>query len=163
MPVSESQRQLIRDFRDWLERSLAGDARFAGVNREDRADESTLAMRWVSAANPRVWFEVAVRPLIPQIRVGILTDDRWKSEDLEDKIEESGDTMGEFVGLAFEESGLPWPEPPVEHYREQAKYFYFATPFEPANLDALADDATRIKTRQMLDGYHKAFAAFLAA
>ena len=162
MPLTDSQQQAIRDFRTWIERGLAGDARFSPPARDDRADHSTLATRWAASVNPHVWFEVAVRPFLPQVRIGLLTDDRWKSEDLEEKIQESGDSMSEFVGLGFEEKGLAWAEPPVEHYRDQLKYFYFATPLEIKSLDELAHDSTRIKARQMLDGYHLAFEKFLA-
>lgn len=161
MPLSDAQRQLIREFRDWFDRALKDDARFGPPIRDDRADESTLASRWPTAQNPRVWLEVAVRPFLPQVRVGILTDDRWKSEEFEEKIEESGDTMNEFVGLGFEESGLDWEEPPVEHYRDQGTYFYFATPLEIASLAGLAEDAVRIRARQMLDGYFHAFGKYV--
>jgi hypothetical protein len=161
MTTIASQRDVIETFRSTFERDLAGDPRFSGMHRHDRSDGSTLATRWTSAANEHVWFEIAIRPQIPQIRVGILTDDRWKSEDLEEKIEESGDTMGEFVEMGFEEAGLTWLNPIVEHYREEMKFFYFATAFEPGSLDQLGKDETRAKVRQMLDGYHHAFAPFL--
>lgn len=161
MSMNAAQQSAIRDFRDWIERGLAGDSRFDAPTRDDRADDSTLATRWASRVNPSVWLEVAIRPFLPQVRVGLLTDDRWKSEDLEEKIQESGDTMSEFVGLAFEEHGLAWAEPPVEHYRDQMKYFYFATPIDLKALDELTGDAVRIKTRQMFDGYHAAFAPYL--
>lgn len=163
MALNEAQRKSIADFRAWLESGLKGDARLGPAIREDRADESTLSLRWPSAQNPRVWFDVTLRPFLPQVRVGIVTDDRWKNEDFEEKIEESGDTMPEFVGLGFEEAGLPWTEPPVEHYRDQGKYFTFATPVELKTLDDLSVDSMRIKTRQMLDGYHVAFGRFLPA
>ncbi len=162
MGLNAEQRPVVSDFREELEAALADDPRFAGVTRDDRPDESTLATRFTAAANPHVWFEVAVRPYLPQVRVGLLTDDRWKSEDLETKIEESGDTMSEFVGLAFEEAGLPWPEPPVEHYREQMKFFYFATPLDLEAIADLARDDVRAKARRMLDGYFSAFGRFLA-
>lgn len=162
MALNAEQQNTIHDFRAWIERGLNADPRFAAPTREDRPDHSTLATRWPSAANPRLWFEVALRPFLPQLRVGILTDDRWKSEDLEEKIQESGDSMSEFVGLGFEENGLDWPEPPVEHYREQLKYFYFATPLDLRSIDEIANDAIRRKTRQMIDGYFMAFEKFLA-
>ncbi|MFO0974395.1 MAG: hypothetical protein U1A27_13285 [Phycisphaerae bacterium] len=163
MPLTQSDRDVVTEFRAWFDAALRGDGRFGSAQREDRADDSTLASRWAAAVNPRVQFEVAVRPFLPQLRVGILTDDRWKSEDLEEKIQESGDTMSEFVGLAFEELGLAWAEPPVEHYRDQGKYFYFATPLELRSLAELADDKVRIRARQMLDGYFAAFERFLPA
>ncbi len=150
-------------FRSSFEKELEGDSRFAGNHRHDRSDGSTLATRWVSTVNPHVWFEIAVRPQIPQIRVGVLTDDRWKSEDFEEKIEESGDTMGEFVEMGFEEAGLTWLDPIVEHYREDMKYFYFATAFEPASVDELRSEAVLTKIRQMFDGYYHAFAPYLKA
>jgi len=161
MSLSSGHQAAISEFRDWVERGLSADPRFDAPLRDDRADLSTLATRWVTRTNSHVWLEVAVRPFLPQVRVGLLTDDRWKSEDLEEKIQESGDTMSEFVGLAFEEHGLAWAEPPVEHYRDQMKYFYFATPIELKSLDDLAADAVRIKSRQMLDGYYAAFAPYL--
>lgn len=160
--MSSTHRQAIEEFRDWLEHSLRGDPRFADVTRDDRADGSTLATRWTTAADARVMIEVAVRPLIPQVRVAIVTDDRWKSEDFEEKIQESGDTMSEFVELGFEECGLAWSEPPVEHYREQTKYFYFATPLELGAVDELSRDAVRRKIRAMIDGYYRAFEPHLA-
>ena len=98
-----------------------------------------------------------MRPFLPQVRVGLLTDDRWKSEDLEEKIQESGDSMSEFVGMGMHEAGLEWEEPPVEHYRAELKYFYFATPVELKTVEELADAAVREKARRMVEGYFKAF------
>ena len=161
MTISGTQRELVDAFRSNFEKALAGDSRFAGHHRHDRPDGSTISTRWASAVNPHVWFEIAVRPQIPQVRVGVLTDDRWKSEEFEEKIEESGDTMGEFVEMGFEEAGLTWLDPIVEHYREDMKYFYFATSLEPASIEELQGDAVRTKTRQMFDGYHHAFGPFL--
>lgn len=161
MAVTTEQREKVEGFRAHFEKALAGDGRFAGLHRHDREDGSTLATRWPSLVNEHVWFEIAVRPLIPQVRVGILTDDRWKSEDFEEKIEESGDTMSEFVEMGFHEAGLEWLEPTVEHYREEMKYFYFATAFDLRDLNELADSAVRRKAGQMLEGYYRAFGPFL--
>jgi hypothetical protein len=161
MAVTSAQREAVNSFRSHFESALAGDSRFSASHRHDRDDGSTLATRWQCSANEHVWLEIAVRPLIPQVRVGILTDDRWKSEDFEEKIEESGDTMGEFVEMGFHEAGLEWLEPTVEHYREEMKYFYFATAFEIGNVSELADPAVRTKARQMLEGYHHAFGPFI--
>jgi hypothetical protein len=155
MPLSPQDRQLVNRFREGVESSLAGDPRFTSVSRDDREDESTLASRFAVA--PSLWVEVVVRPFIPQVRAGIVTDDRWKNEDLEDKIEESGDTMSEFVELGFDEAGLEWPEPPVEHYRDQGRYFCFSTGLELERLAELADPAVLDKVRRMLEGYYTAF------
>jgi hypothetical protein len=155
MPLPARDRELIQSFRADFEAHLKGDPRFAAPTHHDRADESTLATRF--AVGEGLWLELALRPLLPQVRVGILTDDRWKSEDLEQAIEDSGDEMGEFVELGFEEAGLTWKEPPVEHYRDQGKYFYFATPLELTTLEQLADPAIADKIRRMFEGYYQAF------
>jgi hypothetical protein len=160
MALSAANTDKIAFFRAAVEEALRSDSRFTAATRHDRPDGSTLATRWQSTVNEHVWFEIAVRPLIPQIRVGILTDDRWKSEDLETKIEESGDTMSEFVELGFDEAGLEWKDPIVEHFREEMKYFYFATALNLSTLDELPSKAGKV--RQMLDGYYHAFGPFLA-
>lgn len=161
MTLTSTQRDVVDSFRSAMEESLKGDARFAGSERVDRADGSMLATRFASVENPQVWFEIAVRPGIPQVRVGVMTDDRWKSEDFEEKIEESGDTMGEFVEMGFDEADLTWKDPIVEHFREDMKYFYFSTSLDLATVDELAAPGTRKKIRQMLDGYFHAFGPFL--
>jgi hypothetical protein len=150
----------VNEFRAWLAAQLADDARFTGVTRHDREDGSTLATRW--AATDATWFEIAIRPHIPQVRVGVLTEDRWQSEEFEEKIEESGDTMREFVEMGFSDAGLDWADPPVEHYRADLKYFYFATPLELKSIDQLRDGATRSKLLAMLNGYWEAFSPHLA-
>lgn len=155
MPLTDEQRRMIEGFRRGLE-AHADEALDAGSpEREDREDESTLAMRW--PAGEHVWYELAVRPFLPQVRVGILTDDRWKSEELEQVIEDSGDTMSEFVELGFETAGVDWPEPPVEHYRDRGKYFYFATPLDLESIEEIADPSVQDKVRRMLEGYRHAF------
>ncbi|QDV89202.1 hypothetical protein RAS2_02660 [Phycisphaerae bacterium RAS2] len=161
MVITAAQRDLVDSFRSSFEDAFARDDRFKAPARHDRPDGSTLAVRWPTAANEHVWLEIAVRPLIPQVRVGILTDDRWKSEDFEEKIEESGDTMSEFVEMGFEEAGLTWLDPPVEHYREDRTFFYFATAVELPRLDDLAMPAVREKARQMFEGYFHAFGPYL--
>lgn len=157
MPLDAGQREQIRRFREALEQRLAVDARFGPLTRHDREDESTLQSRF--AVGPNLWIELCIRPFIPHLRAGVLTDDRWKSEDLEQAIEDSGDSMSEFVEMGFEEAGLTWKEPPVEHYRDQGKYFYFATPLELSSLAQIGDAAIAEKLGRMLEGYYLAFHA----
>lgn len=157
MALDAAQVEIITNFRESLERDFRADERFASVSRVDRPDGSTLASRFEVA--PHVWLELAIRPFVPQLRVGIMTDDRWKSEDLEQAIEDSGDEMDEFVEFGFDSVGLHWPAPPVEHYRDQGKYYYFATPIELPNLAELRSPSLITKVRQALDGYLEAFRA----
>jgi hypothetical protein len=155
MPLAEQQRQFVNNFREWIESALSREERFGETLREDREDASTLVTRWPH--DDDVWYEVAIRPFLPQVRVGIVTTDRWKSEEFEQMIEDSGDTMQEYVEAGFDAVDLEWPEPPVEHYRDQGRYFYFATPLDLKELNELADDDVREKVRLMFEGYYKAF------
>lgn len=154
MALTDGDRKLIAAFRDAFERKYAADPRFSGVVREDRPDETYLTSRFAVA--DRVWLEMTIRPLIPQVRAGVVTDDRWRNEDLEERIEETGDTMSEFVELGFDEAGLEWPDPPVEHFREAGKYFCFLTPFEIDSLAELNGAAGERLTR-VFEGYYEAF------
>ncbi len=155
MAVPASDPAIVQRFRDAFEAGLRGDARVRSVLRDDRADGSVLATRFEVA--PQLWLEMCVRPHIPQVRAGLVTDSRWLSEDLEQAIEDSGDTMSEFVELGFDAAGLEWPDPVVEHYREQGKYFYFSTGWELGDLAALGEPATLERARKMLEGYYQAF------
>lgn len=155
MPLTAADRDIVTQFRTAIERRMADDARLSAAERDDRADESTLASRF--AIYERIWLELTIRPFIPQVRAGIVTDDRWKNEDFEDRIEESGDTMSEFVEYGFDESGLAWREPLVEHFRDQGKYFCFVTSLELKSLADLNSAETRDKVLKMLGGYHLAF------
>lgn len=155
MPLSDSDRQIITEFRERFAATYGADARFHGVQAEDRGDDALLASRFQVADH--LWLELAIRPFIPQVRVGIVTDDRWKNEDLEDKIEESGDTMAEFVEMGFEEAGMEWIDPPVEHFREQGRYFCFTTPVELDSIARLSEPATQRKLELMFEGYYQAF------
>lgn len=155
MPLSATDRDLIQRFRDDIERRYASDARFAGVSRHDRDDESTLQSRF--EITPHLWIEACIRPFLPQFRAGIMTDDRWLSEELEEAIEETGDEMGEFIEAGFDEVGLSMKNPQVEHYRDQGKYFYFATPIDLAALADLTSPKTIDTAMRMLDGYFEAF------
>ncbi len=159
MALDEESRATIEAFRAYIEDAVAGDERYGQAERLDRDDESTLATRF--QAGDSCWLEVAVRPLIPQVRVGLLTDDRWKSEEIEQGIQDSGDTMEAFVGLGFAEAGLDWSLPPVEHYREGEQCFYFATPLEIEELPDLDWEEPRNKVIRMLEGYLIAFGPFV--
>ncbi len=160
MPLTDKDRKTIADFRAAFERHLAGDERFGPPDREDRPDESVLSTRF--ALMERLWLDLTIRPFIPQIRVGIVTDDRWKNEELEERIEETGDSMPEFLELGFDEAGLDWREPSVEHYRDQGKYFCFATPLELNSIAELGKPEIADRANRMFEGYYQAFGAAIA-
>lgn len=155
MTPSEADKTRVERFRQRIAKALAASPGFGAEERADRADGSVLASRFPVAA--QVWIEACVRPAIPQLRAGIVTDSRWISEDLEQAIEDSGDTMPEFVELGFEEAGLDWRSPTVEHYRDQGTHFYFSTGFELASLSELDQEQTFDKLKRMCLGYYEAF------
>ena len=155
MPLNAEQRAIIEAFRNYIEDSVTSDDRYGTKSRHDRPDESILASRFEAA--PKCWFEVAVRPTIPQVRVGFLTNDRWISEGAEEAIESSGDSMNEFVESGFDDAGLEWANPPVEHFREEGEFFYFATPLALDEIADLNNDDVRNKVLRMLEGYLIAF------
>lgn len=147
--------ELIQQFRDQVTARIASAGWSGDPIPHDRPDGSTLATRFPVAEN--LWIECALRPNIPQIRAGIVTTDRWVSEELEEAIESTGDTMSEFIELGFDEVDLDWSAPIVEHFRDSGTDFYFATSFEPERLSALGEPATVDKAARMLLGYYEAF------
>ena len=160
MPLDELSRDKIEAFRNYIEDSVSNDDRYGPAERHDRDDSSTLATRF--GVGPSCWLEVAVRPMIPQIRVGFLTDDRWKSEEVEQAVQDSGDTIQKFVEAGFQEAGLDWKSPVVEHCREGEEYFYFATALDVDELADLDLQEVRDKTLRMLEGYLIAFGPAIA-
>jgi hypothetical protein len=155
MPLTAEQIALVEGFRTWIERAVTNLGLFGEVSRHDRDDHSTLATRWTWDRD--IWLEIAVRPFLPQVRVGLVTVDRWKSDDFEQMIENSGDTLQEFVQLGFKTAGLDWHDPPVEHYCHKNSLFHFATPLDLRALEQLTDDEIRAKVCKMVTGYHRAF------
>lgn len=155
MQLTADQATLVAQFRAQVQARVQKSPLVTSVAPADREDGSTLATRFQVA--PRIWLEAVIRPRLPQLRAGILTDDRWTNEDLEDKIEESGDTMEEFVELGFQEAGLEWPKPVVEHYRDQGVYFCFATAIPLQTLDELRKPELLDKFCRMLEGYAMSF------
>ncbi len=155
MPLDESSRESIEAFHKYVQDSVASDDRYGPARPYDGEDES--AFTTLFEAGPSCWFEVAVHPLVPQIRVGFLTSDAEMNAEIEQAIGDSGNTMEAFVGVGFAEAGLDWSEPTVEHYHEGDEYYSFATPLaidEPADLDM---PEILNKTLRMLEGYLIAF------
>jgi hypothetical protein len=159
MPLTDEQLAYVAGFREYIEQSIADDDRYGELSRHDRPDGSLLASRF--QMGEKCWLEIALRPFVPQIRIGFLTNDRWKSEEAEELIESSGDSMTEFVELGFSDAGLDWVNPPVEHFREAGEFFYFATPLDIDDLRELEGDEVRDKVQQMVEGFLLAFGAII--
>ncbi|UCD28241.1 MAG: hypothetical protein JSV03_14305 [Planctomycetota bacterium] len=155
MYLDDGQCRMVSDFRSWLESAVSDLLQGADFNRYDRGDDSILITRWPAEAH--FWYEVSIRPFLPQVRIGIMTDDRFRSEDFERLITDSGDTMQEFVEEAFGSVGLYWSAPPVEHYCEDGLRYYFSTPMDLKCVDQLSDKSCRDKAFKVFRGYDRAF------
>jgi len=152
MPLSSEDRDRIDSFRVYVEDSVATDDRYGEAVRAD--SDSALATRFFEGAS--CWFEVTVLPSTRQVRVGFFTSDPAVNTECEQVIAESGETAVRFVGLAFEEAGLEWPSPQVEHGKEGGASYY-ATPLTLEDWMDLDSDEVRDKTIRMLEGYLIAF------
>jgi len=157
MTTDDDKSGFVKAFRAWVEAKLAKNDTYHAPQHFDRDDGSTLTARWPMHGS--LWLEVTVRPLIPQVRVGIVTEDRWKSEEIEDAIETSGDNMSEYLEVALAEAGLDWSDPPVEHYRDQGRWFSFVTPIELSQIQQLADDQLRTRVLQLIEAYTASYGA----
>ena len=160
MPLTERDRENVDAFRCYIEDLVVSDDRYGPAGRHDREDESTLATRF--DAGPGCWFEVALWPMIPRIHVGFLTTDQGKSEEIQQAIHESGESVEQLVAAGFADAGLDWAEPPVEHYLDERGGFYFATPLQVEDLVDLDTEGVRNTVLRMLEGYLIAFGPAIA-
>lgn len=158
MALTATQAQAVEKFRTWMDGELARAGGFGAPQRADRPDGSTLTTRY--PLERKLFLEVTVRPLLPQVRVGIVTDDRWRSEELEEGIETSGDNMSEYLEVAFSEAGLDWENPPVEHYRHEGIWYSYVTPVDLKSPDDLGGEALRAKLMKMIQGYMHSYGKF---
>ncbi len=158
MVLSNEDRDRIESFRVYVEDTVATDDRYGPAVREDT--DTILATRFYEGSS--CWFEVALLPAAKQVRIGFFTTDPAINTDCEQVIVESGETSVRFVGQAFEEAGLDWPSPPVEHGKEREASFY-STPLKFDDMIDLDSDELRDKALRMLEGYLIAFGPALGA
>ncbi len=160
MTLTDSDREQMDAFIAYIEDSVASDDRYGPVQRPDGSDRSILTTRFMEGR--KCWFEVSIRAAENRIRVGFFSTDPSINDDCEQAIAESGATAGRFVGDAFAEIGLDWPEPPVEHGREgDAAFFATTLPYDgPTDLET---DLLRDKTILVLEGFLLAFGPVLGA
>ena len=158
MALSSDDQNRIEAFRDYVTDTVATDDRYGPGARAD--SDRFLATRFHEGSS--CWFEIALLPSTKQVRVGFFTNDAAVNTECEQVIAESGDTAARFVGQAFEEAGLDWPDPQVEHGRE-GDASYYATPLQFDDMVDLDSDDLRDKALRMLEGYLIAFGPALGA
>ena len=151
MVLDDRQQCEVEAFRVWVSAQVRQQLGLGAGEREDRPDGRSLITRW--RLEPHFWHEITVRPQLLQVRVGLMTDDRYRSDDLRAMIETSGYTLQEFVGLALAGAGLGWPEPPVEHYCDGGRHYRLATPMDLRTIDQLADETLRQRVLKMATAY----------
>ena len=156
MPLTEDDRDLVEAFRMFVEDTIANDDRYGPLTRSDREDESIL-VSWFEAG-PGCWLEVAVHPTVPRVCIGFLTDDRSTSEGIKEAIQESDQSLRDFVVAGLREAGLDWTDPPVEHNDNNGDGpFHFTTPVDIEEIPDLERDENRSRVLRLLEGYLIAF------
>ena len=150
MALSENDRAVVEAFRTFMEDSVGADERYGTGSRHDKPDGSQIATRFHAGGS--CWFELAVTPAKPEVRVGFVTDDLVTNDGMMELIADAGQTMSEFVGVGFQDAGLDWPDPPVNH-AEQGGSYSFTTPLEIEDLSDLDSDEIRDRVTRMIEGY----------
>lgn len=158
MALTTDDQNRIEAFREYITDTVATDDRYGPGVRAD--SDKVLAIRFHEGTT--CWFEVALLPAAKTLRVGFFTLDPAINAECEQVIAESGETQSRFVGQAFEEAGLDWPTPEVEHGRE-GEASYYATPVPFDDWIDLDSDDLRDKAFRMLEGYLIAFGPALGA
>jgi len=155
MIVTEDQLRMVNDFREWMESAVSGILQKDDFERHDHQDRSAFINRWM--IQKHIWHEITIRPSLPQVRVGIMTDDPYRHNDFKQLIDGSGDTMQEFIQEGFASAGLEWRNPPVHNYCEQGVRYYISTPLDLRSVDQLVEELIRNKMLEMVQGYQIAF------
>jgi hypothetical protein len=153
--LTQREQDILMSFREFIEDSCEHDDRYGEARRMDSEDGSVLAT--VFEAGDSCWFEVALIPEIPQIRVGFLIENPALTEDFLSSLRESFGSLADVVRGSFAEAGLNWVDAPVEHSREGETPFFVATPWDVEDLYDLENEAVRNRTLRMLEGYVLAF------
>ena len=155
--MTESEKETVEDFRDWIARTARERVPAVGTTRKvDGEGEhgDSLAMRLYT--DTQLWLEVNVLPDTSVLRIGLASDDRTTNEDAEQLIEDSKDPMDEFLELGLADAGYEDEEGhPVEHFRE-AGVFYFATPLPMPDIASLQGEL-REQAMRLVEGYATAF------
>jgi hypothetical protein len=160
MSLTKRELTLIELFRSGVETLAGTKLGLSDPERHDRDDHWIISIRWL--IDQHWWLELIIRPTLPQVRVGVVTDDQDRCRDVEKMIVDSSLNLREFIGLGFKSAGLNWAEPLVERFREGADRFCFATPLDLSSLEDLTGELIRDKILKMLDGYHQCFTGRIA-
>lgn len=162
MSLSDEQRKIIDEFLNWVAATARQKVPLVGTTRkvEGQGDFSEcLVMRLYT--DTRTWLEVNFLVSEPKLRIGLATDSRTRNEEGEQLIEDSKDTLDEFLELGLADAGYEDDVYKMEHFHESG-IFYFATHLDSENIEAFAEeDGIRQKAMQLVEGYALAFEEML--
>jgi len=157
MAITSEQSEIVDAFLDFLDGEFSGDERYGPAERYERKDESARALRF--ALGPNCWIEAAVRPDVPEVRVGFVTDERSIFDEIVNLLADAEETPSENLERALTDSGLPWEDPVVEQETIDERVHRFSTPLKLEALDDL--DLVFMKVRgkipKMIEAYLIAF------
>jgi len=157
MPLTDWDAGVVDEFRTYIDSMVTGDERYGDARRHDAADESILVTRFELGSTGAL--EYVIHTAEAQVEVAFLTPDRACRTEIEETLEDFGQSLGEFVAQGFADAGLTWPDAPVEHVHV-GEEFRYATPIRLEELDDLNKPQVRDRVLRMLEGYLIAFGTF---
>lgn len=141
----------------WLEDQYVGDDRFDTVEIDEPGPSEGETVRIRFVCHPQTHFFVSVFEDDGFLRVGLATEDESLNQEIEDAINESGDSLTEFVEIAMD------AEDELEH--EVANFhsdmYYFASDIPYNREQELATSTLRDAIIYYLDGIVTAFNDFI--
>lgn len=155
MTLSDDDQQIIEPFLVYIEEFEESDERYGPAGRHAYAKNGCPALRFMAGAD---WsFEVHVEAEAPRVRIAFVSEQSGAIDEVLEAMKESGTTPETLVESGFRESGLDWPEPPVERIDASCGSEGFATFLPLEHIVDLGDSRIRTKITKMLEGFLIAF------
>ncbi|MFQ5463293.1 MAG: hypothetical protein ACE5E5_11790 [Phycisphaerae bacterium] len=157
MTITSEQSEIVDAFLDYLDGEFSGDERYGPAERYDRKDESSRALRF--SLGPNCWIEAAVRPAVPEVRVGFVTDERSIFDEILNLLADAEETPSENLERALADAGLPWEDPVVDQETIDERFHRFSTPLKLEVLDDLDLGFMKVRSKvpKMIEAYLVAF------
>ncbi|MBI2192751.1 MAG: hypothetical protein HYU36_12280 [Planctomycetes bacterium] len=155
--MSDAQRHVLDDFRDWITATARLVVPAVGSARQVEAvGQQGEAFGCRLYTDARTWLEVSVFPSRNQVRLGLAMESRARNEQAEQLIEDSRETLDEFLELGLADAGHEDDVYRMEHFHE-AGIFYFATHLALSGIEDLKGPEIRERVTHLLEGYAMAF------
>ncbi len=157
MAITSEQNEIVDAFLDFLDGEFSGDERYGPSERYDRKDESSRALRF--SLGPNCWIEAAVRPNVPEVRVGFVTDERMIFDEIVNLLADAEETPSQNLERAMADSGISWEEPVVDQETIDERFHRFSTAFTLEALDDLDLGFMKVRSKvpKMIEAYLIAF------